>query len=130
VIVHRVKEAERELEKLARRYRDLPAAVEQFERLLREDKIHGEQYSGLGLQRDGVPASIWKSRVVVPSLGGSRSGLRYVYERFSFNGQHYAIGLVMYVHQSGIKENDVRSAIKTRFNKYEDTAALCLSSQL
>lgn len=80
--VYRAPQATNEVERLSRKHCDLWHYVEPFERLLANGQTHGhEPYPGLRLTRGGVPASIWKARVIVPHLGGKRSGLRYVYER-------------------------------------------------
>jgi hypothetical protein len=131
VKVYRIGQADRDIEKLTKRYRTIGTNVNEFERILASGQQQGhDRYSGLGLLRDGQPASIWKAKVIVPQLGGKRSGLRYIYEQIDFQGEMYAIGLMAYVHQSGMSEDQVIATIRERFGKYTDTAALLLSLQL
>lgn len=130
--VYRVDQATRDIDKLAKRYRTISKNVEEFERILASGQQQGhDRYSRLELLRDGEPASIWKAKVVVPQLGGKRSGLRYIYEQINYQGEVYAIGLLAYVHQTGIKKEDqVIATIRERFAIYQDTASLLLSVQL
>ncbi len=120
--LYRCFEATNEVVKLDMKYKGLWESVEQFERLLSSGQTHGHQrYPGLGLQRGGEPASIWKSRVIHPQLGGKSSGLRYIYERMTINGDEYAVALTVYVHQQSIKEADVVKRIQQRCRSFEAT---------
>lgn len=94
----------------------------QFERLLSHGQTHSHtRYPILRLSRDGAPASIWKSRVIYPPLGGKSSELRYVYERLGVGGEECAVGLTVYVHQQGAKESDVVARIRERSSSFEAT---------
>jgi len=123
VKVYRDPAATNEVERLATKYRSGWEAIGQFERLLSNGKTQGHfQYPGLKLRRGDEPATIWKSKVICPELGGKSAGLRYVYERISIDGEEYAVGLTVYVHQSGINENDVRRVIRQRFALFDGTS--------
>lgn len=120
--VYRTLKATSEVEKLATKHRDAWDAVEQFERLLSNGLTHGhERYPSLRLDRHGQPASVWKARVICQSLGGKRSGLRYVYERVAVGSEEVAIALTVYVHQSGAKESNIRETIRKRSLSFDAT---------
>jgi len=122
VRVYRSRQATNEVERLTRKYRDLWDYIEPFERLLANGQTHGhEPYPGLRLTRSGSPLSVWKARVIVPQLGGKRSGLRYVYERLQIDDEDYAVALTIYLHQEDTKENDVRSRIRERSGSFDGT---------
>lgn len=123
--VYRHFRATTDIEKLNSKYRGnngVKEQIHQFERLLSNDYTHGhERYPNLRLDREGAPASIWKARVHHPQLGGKRSGLRYVYERFVVAGEEYAVALTIYVHPELRKESDVQRRIRDRFADVEAT---------
>ncbi len=112
--VCRHRAVDRELKKL-KKYRDVPESLEQYERLLLHDKALAEPYGGLSLVRGNAPAHIFKGKVIVASLGGKSSGLRYVYEVVDCDGESWAICLSLYIHQqAGNAEHEVRARIKIR----------------
>lgn len=90
--LYRVRQATNEIVKLDGKHRDLWESVTQFERLLSHGQTHGH----------------------TSSLGGKRSGLRYVYERVTIGNEEYAVALTVYVHQEGNKESDVVDRIRKR----------------
>lgn len=99
------------------------AGVESFERLLAGNLMSGHNlYPGLGLKRDVSSAAIWKARVLCKNMGGKRSGLRYIYERVTFDGEDLAIALYVYLHSDGAtKESQIQQRIKQRFAQVELT---------
>lgn len=120
--VYRLHQATNEVEQLCKKHRELWDSVTQFERLLSHGQTHGHVlYPKLRLTRGDGPASIWKSRIIFPPLGGKRSGLRYVYERVTIEREEHAIALAIYVHQEGGNEADVIARIRDRFGTYEAT---------
>ena len=122
--VYRHFQATNDIERLRKKHRDIWESVHQFERLLAHGQTHGhDRYPGLRLIRCEVPAAIWKSRVVYPPLGGKRSGLRYVYERLTIDGEDFAVALTIYIHQDNVRESDILERIRDRFTSYEATLA-------
>ncbi len=120
--LYRLHQATNEVERLGRKYRDIWRSVNQFERLLSHGQIHGHSLiPNLRLQRNGQPASIWKSRVIYPPLGGKSSGLRYVYERVQLQGEDYAVALTIYVHQEGGSEAGVIARIREHSASFDAT---------
>jgi len=126
VRVYRLNAVGTEVERLHHKYKGSKGVwdqIEQFERLLSNDQTQGHsRISNLHLKRGNIPASIWKARVLHPQLGGKRSGLRYVYERFAVDGEEYAVALTIYVHQDDKNESQIRSLIQKRFSEVEATA--------
>jgi hypothetical protein len=118
--VRRIDAIERDLRKL-RKYRSVPKALEQFERLLAADSREGHvPYSGLHLQRGARSARIFKARVICAELGGKSSGLRYVYEQLvGDDGEDYMICLHVYSHQSAVNEQQVQNLVRERFGTYD-----------
>jgi hypothetical protein len=124
VKVYRHFQATNDVERLRKKHRDIWESVHQFERLLAHGQTHGhDRYAGLGISRGNVPAEIWKSRVIYPPLGGKRSGLRYVYERLTIDGEDYAVALTIYIHQDDVRESAVRDRIRERCSSYDATLA-------
>lgn len=104
----------RDVRKL-KKYRDIEQSLDTFERLLAADLAPSDTYAGLRLVRGGKAAQIFKARVIVASLGGKRSGLRYVYEVVECAGETWAICLSIYVHQmAGNEEHEVRARLMSR----------------
>lgn len=73
------------------------------------------------MRRGEHPADIRKGRIVVPHLGGKRSGQCYVYERITIERIDYLVGLTMYLHQGGPSELDVRSIVRERWDDFDGT---------
>jgi hypothetical protein len=122
--VYRCLEATRDIHTLRKKHRQILGPIENFERILAGGRTDGHnRWNGLKLLRNDVPASIWKARVIVPQLGGASSGLRYVYERFTVADQECAIGLIVYLHQQGSKEHEIRERVRERSKSIEATAA-------
>ena len=115
-------QATNDVERLRKKHRDIWESVLQLERLLAHGQTHGhDRYAGLRLRRDDESADIWKSRVIYPPLGGKRSGLRYVYERLTIDGEDIAVALTIYVHQDNVRESEIQARIRERFASYEAT---------
>ncbi len=122
--VYRHFQATNDVERLRKKHRDIWESVLQFERLLAHGQTHGhDRYAGLRLHRGEEPADIWKSRIIYPPLGGKRSGLRYVYERLTIDGNDYAVALTIYVHQANVRESEIQARIRERFASYEATSS-------
>ena len=122
--VYRHFQATNDVERLRKKHRDIWESVHQFERLLAHGQTHGhDRYPGLRLNRGDEPADIWKSRVIYPPLGGKRSGLRYVYERLTIDGEDFAVALTIYIHQDNARESGIQARIRERFTSYEATLA-------
>jgi hypothetical protein len=123
VMIRRCVAATSEIERLDAKHRDVWKSIDEFERLLVAGlAVAHDLYPALGLRRGDESARIFKARVLCRSLGGKSSGLRYVYERLTIDGEEHAIALTVYIHQQGAKEHDIVKKIKDRFSSYDATA--------
>lgn len=120
--VYRCPDATGDIIALSGKHRKIMESIEQFERLLAADMTPGhERIPNLGLSRDGIPASIWKGRVLYPPLGGKRQGPRYIYERVTVENTEYAIALVIYLHKDHKDEVNGRELACKRFELFDGT---------
>jgi len=69
--IYRTYQCDRELKRLQRTFRSAEEAIELLENLLRNDfPVPADSIPGLKLSREGVPLTVYKTRVPLPELGG------------------------------------------------------------
>ena len=79
--VYRTHQCGREIQRLQKKYRSSESALEYHENLLRSDfPVKAVPISGLQLRRGNMPLAAFKTKIPLPELGGTSSGLRFVYE--------------------------------------------------
>lgn len=118
--IARCPSADREIKRLSKGSSDVSSAVTEFERLLSEGFAPpGDRYSQLGLKRGHLDAEVWKCRVALKH-SGKKSGLRYVFERLTVNGDDWVICLGVYMHSAGVdEEHKRREAYRDRFKSLD-----------
>lgn len=128
--VARSDHADSTIQALSKKYRSLSKDIEYFERLLSRGGLPPPiPYGSIDCTREGVPAQIFKSYVLVPQLGGKKNGMRYVFERLKVDGVEWAWCICAYTHHEDAKEPQIRRTIRRLHADTEITVGYLLARE-